>query len=298
MTHHGTGWVRFDFIVPSRGLIGFRTQFHSDTAAPASRTTCSRGTQPWSGPMRMRPTGSLVADRTGVASAYAMFNLQERGTLFVAPGTEVYEGMLVGENSRADDMDVNITREREARPTSASPPVRNWNAWSRRGSSASSRLWNSATTTSAPRSPPPRSGSASWSWTPRTASGSAPAAPAASNPPARWPAGQAPGRAAGFGPAPGQGRTFRSGSRYGRRFRSGLRLAIAVRDGPGQGVEDDGRPDLRTRRQSRNPAEDVLRRHLGQVGVQSRANTPMIASVASVTVSELKGRAASCSANP
>ena len=113
MTNHGTGWVRLDFIVPSRGLIGFRTQFLTDTRGTGIAHHVFEGYEPWSGPMRMRPTGSLVADRTGVASAYAMFNLQERGTLFVAPGTEVYEGMLVGENSRADDMDVNITRERK-----------------------------------------------------------------------------------------------------------------------------------------------------------------------------------------
>jgi GTP-binding protein len=113
MTNHGTGWVRLDFIVPSRGLIGFRTQFLTDTRGTGIAHHVFEGYEPWSGPLRMRPTGALVADRTGVASAYAMFSLQERGTLFVAPGTEVYEGMLVGENSRADDMDVNITRERK-----------------------------------------------------------------------------------------------------------------------------------------------------------------------------------------
>jgi GTP-binding protein len=113
MTNHGTGWVRLDFIVPSRGLIGFRTQFLTDTRGTGIAHHVFEGYEPWSGAMRMRPTGSLVADRSGVASAYAMFSLQERGTLFVAPGTEVYEGMLVGENSRSDDMDVNITRERK-----------------------------------------------------------------------------------------------------------------------------------------------------------------------------------------
>jgi GTP-binding protein len=113
MTNHGTGWVRLDFIVPSRGLIGFRTQFLTDTRGTGIAHHVFEGYEPWSGPLRMRPTGALVADRTGVASAYAMFSLQERGTLFVAPGTEVYEGMLVGENSRSDDMDVNITRERK-----------------------------------------------------------------------------------------------------------------------------------------------------------------------------------------
>jgi GTP-binding protein len=113
MTNHGTGWVRLDFIVPARGLIGFRTQFLTDTRGTGIAHHVFDGYEPWSGPLRMRPTGSLVADRSGAATAYAMFSLQERGTLFVAPGTEVYEGMIVGENSRADDMDVNITRERK-----------------------------------------------------------------------------------------------------------------------------------------------------------------------------------------
>ncbi|HWG65427.1 MAG TPA: translational GTPase TypA [Streptosporangiaceae bacterium] len=113
MTNHGTGWVRLDFIVPARGLIGFRTQFLTDTRGTGIANHVFEGYEPWSGALRMRPTGSLVADRAGNASAYAMFSLQERGTLFVAPGTEVYEGMIVGENSRADEMDVNITRERK-----------------------------------------------------------------------------------------------------------------------------------------------------------------------------------------
>jgi len=113
MTNHGTGWVRLDFVVPARGLIGFRTQFLTDTRGTGIAHHVFEGYEPWSGPLRMRPTGSLVADRAGVATAYAMFALQERGTLFVEPGTEVYEGMIVGENSRADDMDVNIAKERK-----------------------------------------------------------------------------------------------------------------------------------------------------------------------------------------
>ncbi len=113
MTNHGTGWVRLDFVVPARGLIGFRTQFLTDTRGTGIAHHVFDGYEPWSGPMRMRPTGSLVADRTGPATPYAMFSLQERGTLFVEPGTEVYEGMIVGENSRSDDMDVNITKERK-----------------------------------------------------------------------------------------------------------------------------------------------------------------------------------------
>jgi predicted membrane GTPase involved in stress response len=113
MTNHGTGWVRIEFVVPARGLIGFRTQFLTETRGTGIMHHVFEGYEPWSGPMRGRATGSLVADRSGSASAYAMFNLQERGSLFVTPGTEVYEGMIVGENSRPDDMDVNITRERK-----------------------------------------------------------------------------------------------------------------------------------------------------------------------------------------
>jgi predicted membrane GTPase involved in stress response len=113
MTNHGTGWVRLDFTVPARGLIGFRTQFLTDTRGTGIAHHVFDGYEPWSGPLRMRPTGSLVADRTGRATPYAMFAIQERGSLFIEPGTEVYEGMIVGENSRADDMDVNIAKERK-----------------------------------------------------------------------------------------------------------------------------------------------------------------------------------------
>jgi GTP-binding protein len=113
MTNHGTGWVRLVFLVPSRGLIGFRTQFLTETRGTGIAHHVFEDYEPWAGAIRGRATGSLVADRTGNAAAYAMFNLQERGSLFVSPGTEVYEGMIVGENSRADDMDVNITRERK-----------------------------------------------------------------------------------------------------------------------------------------------------------------------------------------
>jgi GTP-binding protein len=113
MTNHGTGWIRLDFIVPARGLIGFRTQFLTETRGTGIAHHVFERYEPWAGPMRMRSTGSLVADRTGTATTYAMFALQERGTLFVEPGTEVYEGMIVGENSRSDDMDVNIARERK-----------------------------------------------------------------------------------------------------------------------------------------------------------------------------------------
>jgi GTP-binding protein len=113
MINHGTGWVRLEFIVPARGLIGFRTQFLTDTRGTGIAHHVFEGYEPWAGALRARPTGSLVADRAGTVTTYAMFQLQERGSLFVTPGTEVYEGMIVGENSRSDDMDVNVTRERK-----------------------------------------------------------------------------------------------------------------------------------------------------------------------------------------
>jgi GTP-binding protein len=113
MSNHGTGWVRLDFTVPARGLIGFRTQFLTETRGTGIAHHVFEGFEPWFGEMRARPSGSLVADRTGTATAYAMFALQERGSLFIEPGTEVYEGMIVGENSRTDDMDVNIAKEKK-----------------------------------------------------------------------------------------------------------------------------------------------------------------------------------------
>jgi GTP-binding protein len=113
MINHGTGWVRLEFRVPSRGLIGFRTEFLTETRGTGIAHHVFDGYEPWFGDLRTRPSGSLVADRSGVATAYAITNLQERGTLFVAPTTEVYEGMVVGENARADDMDVNITKEKK-----------------------------------------------------------------------------------------------------------------------------------------------------------------------------------------
>ncbi|MPZ60480.1 MAG: translational GTPase TypA [Propionibacteriales bacterium] len=113
MTNHGTGWVRMEFLVPARGLIGFRTDFLTDTRGTGIAHHVFEGYEPWVGDLRTRPTGSLVADRTGSATTYSMFNLQERGTMFVEPGTEVYEGMIVGENSRSDDLDVNITKEKK-----------------------------------------------------------------------------------------------------------------------------------------------------------------------------------------
>ncbi|MGN6576141.1 MAG: translational GTPase TypA [Nocardioides sp.] len=113
MTNHGTGWVRMEFLVPARGLIGFRTEFLTDTRGTGIAHHVFEGYEPWAGEIRSRASGSLVADRAGAATSYAMTNLQERGTLFVEPTTEVYEGMIVGENSRDDDMDVNITKEKK-----------------------------------------------------------------------------------------------------------------------------------------------------------------------------------------
>jgi GTP-binding protein len=113
MTNHGTGWIRMEFLVPARGLIGFRTEFLTETRGTGIAHQVFETYEPWFGELRTRPTGSLVADRAGSATSYAMLNLQERGTLFVEPGTEVYEGMIVGENSRADDMSVNITKEKQ-----------------------------------------------------------------------------------------------------------------------------------------------------------------------------------------
>ncbi|MBV9026327.1 MAG: translational GTPase TypA [Streptomycetaceae bacterium] len=113
MTNHGTGWIRMEFVVPSRGLIGFRTEFLTDTRGTGIAHHVFEGYEPWFGELRTRNNGSLVADRAGAVTAFAMINLQERGTLFVEPGTEVYEGMIVGENSRSDDMDVNITKEKK-----------------------------------------------------------------------------------------------------------------------------------------------------------------------------------------
>jgi len=113
MINHGTGWVRMEYIVPARGLIGFRTEFLTETRGTGLLHHVFDRYEPWHGELRTRPTGSLVADRTGPTTGFALANLQERGTMFVGPGTDVYEGMIVGENSRSDDMDVNPTKEKK-----------------------------------------------------------------------------------------------------------------------------------------------------------------------------------------
>ena len=113
MVDHGTGWIRMEYIVPARGLIGFRTEFLTETRGTGLLHHVHERYEPWHGELRTRPTGSLVADRRGATTGFALANLQERGTMFVGPGTQVYEGMIVGENSRSDDMDVNPTKEKK-----------------------------------------------------------------------------------------------------------------------------------------------------------------------------------------
>ncbi|TML87034.1 MAG: translational GTPase TypA [Actinobacteria bacterium] len=113
MVNHGTGWVRLDYLVPARALIGFRTEFLTETRGTGVLHHVFDRFEPWYGELRTRPSGSLVADRSGPTTTYALLSLQERGALFVGPGEEVYEGMIVGENARTEDMDVNPTRERK-----------------------------------------------------------------------------------------------------------------------------------------------------------------------------------------
>jgi len=112
MINHGAGWVRMEYVVPARALIGFRTEFLTETRGTGLVHHVFERWEPWQGELRTRPTGSLVADRRGSVAAFALFNLQERGTLFVAPGEEVYEGMIVGESSRGEDLDVNACKEK------------------------------------------------------------------------------------------------------------------------------------------------------------------------------------------
>ena len=113
MINHSTGWVRLEFLVPARGLIGFRTEFLTETRGTGLMHHVFDRWEPWAGELRTRPTGSLVADRQGKTASFALFSLQERGSLFVGPGEDVYEGMIVGENARADDLDVNATKEKQ-----------------------------------------------------------------------------------------------------------------------------------------------------------------------------------------
>jgi GTP-binding protein len=112
MVNHGTGWIRMEYLVPARGLIGFRTEFMTETRGTGQLHHVFEGYEPWHGELRTRPSGSLVADRRGETTQFALLNLQERGSLFVGPGEDVYEGMIVGENARSEDMDVNPTKEK------------------------------------------------------------------------------------------------------------------------------------------------------------------------------------------
>jgi GTP-binding protein len=112
MTNHGTGWVRMEYLVPARGLIGFRTEFLTETRGTGLMHHVFDRWERWAGELRTRNTGVLVSDRRGETAQFALMNLQERGTLFVGPGTEVYEGMVVGENVRSDDLDVNVCKEK------------------------------------------------------------------------------------------------------------------------------------------------------------------------------------------
>jgi GTP-binding protein len=113
MVNHGTGWARMEYLVPARGLIGFRTEFLTETRGTGILHHVFEGWEPWQGELRTRPTGALVSDRRGPATAFAILNLQERGSLFVKPTDELYEGMIVGENARAEDLDVNATKEKK-----------------------------------------------------------------------------------------------------------------------------------------------------------------------------------------
>jgi GTP-binding protein len=113
MINHGSGRVRLEFRIPARGLIGFRSQFMTDTKGTGIMNHIFSNWEPWHGAIPSRTTGALVADRAGNATAYALYNLQERGEIFIDPGTPVYEGMIVGENSRPSDMDVNVTKEKK-----------------------------------------------------------------------------------------------------------------------------------------------------------------------------------------
>jgi GTP-binding protein len=113
MANHATGWVRMDYLIPARGLIGLRTEFLTETRGAGLMHHVFDRWEPWAGDLRTRPTGSLVADRRGTSASYALLSLQDRGTLFVGPGEEVYEGMIVGENSRSEDLDVNAIKEKQ-----------------------------------------------------------------------------------------------------------------------------------------------------------------------------------------
>jgi GTP-binding protein len=127
MINHGSGRVRLEFLIPSRGLIGLRSEMMTDTKGTAIMNSLFHGYVEWQGDISSRPTGSLIADRAGKTTGYALFNLQERGDMFVGSGLEVYEGMIVGENARDSDLDVNIVKEKKLtnmRASSADEAIR------------------------------------------------------------------------------------------------------------------------------------------------------------------------------
>jgi GTP-binding protein len=127
MVNHGSGRVRLEFLIPSRGLIGLRSEILTDTRGTAIMNSLFQGYIEWQGEIPTRPTGSLVSDRAGKATGNAIFNIQERGEIFISPGTEVYEGMIVGENARQNDLDVNIVKEKKLtnmRASSADEAIR------------------------------------------------------------------------------------------------------------------------------------------------------------------------------
>jgi GTP-binding protein len=127
MVNHGSGRVRLEFRIPARGLIGFRSQFLTDTRGTGIMNHLFAGWEPWHGPIPARANGALVADRPGPATAFAISNLQERGEIFIEPQTQVYEGMIIGENSRPNDLDVNVTKEKKQtnmRASSADEAIR------------------------------------------------------------------------------------------------------------------------------------------------------------------------------
>jgi GTP-binding protein len=127
MVNHGSGRVRLEFHIPSRGLIGLRSEILTDTRGTAIMNSLFHGYQEWMGDIPSRPTGSLVSDRAGKATGNAIFNIQERGEIFISPGTEVYEGMIIGENARQSDLDVNIVKEKKLtnmRSSSADEAIR------------------------------------------------------------------------------------------------------------------------------------------------------------------------------
>ena len=150
MVNHGTGWVRIDFLVPTRGLIGIRTEFITETRGSGILHSVFEGYEPWQGEIRTRPTGSLVADRRGPTAAFGLLKLQERGQLFVGPGEEVYEGMVVGENARAE-ISTSTPCARRSSPTCGHPARTRRSSSCRRTASRSTRRSSSSATTSASR---------------------------------------------------------------------------------------------------------------------------------------------------